>query len=347
MSPRLSQMLNGIQVARGVAAIFVVMYHASVWSHVYYDTVFNRFFNFGYIGVDFFFVLSGFIIFYIHKRDSTGFETWKKYFLKRIIRIYPPFLPISLLLLFVSLNWPDFAKGGREIGILSSIFLLPGKEFPALEVAWTLTHEMLFYLFFSFYFFFRKIFPLLSALWMLLICANLFNEANNYLIEFFLNPHNIEFFFGIMVAIIAEKYGKYNKTLFVIGIILLVLFILDLYLNASSSLMIKDSVESIYLGITFSFILYGIYGFDRSHAIVYPSVFIFLGSASYSVYLIHYPLVSVLNRISSFIYPQIIPYNHLIFFSIILLCILGGCLYHLLFEIRATNFLKSRLIGSD
>ena len=337
-------MLNGIQVARGIAAIFVVLYHASVWSKVYYHTVFDGFFDFGYIGVDFFFVLSGFIIFYIHRGDESGLSTWKVYFTKRLVRIYPPFIPISLLLLIVYMNFPGLAKGHREIGILSSIFLIPTNYFPALEVSWTLMHEMLFYIFFSLYYFSRKYFLLISIIWGLVICANIDSVKNNYLTSFLLNAHNIEFLLGIVVAIFVSKYSKYHKESFLFGIGLILLFILCSYFTNRDNVTINDNVDIIFLGISFSLIIYGIVGFDRRLTIKYPMVLVFIGSASYSIYLIHYPLVSVLNRIASIVYPQFIPQHHLLFFLVIIICLVAGSIYHLLYERKMLTFLKNKFI---
>lgn len=59
--------LFSLQYLRGIAAFFVVLYHATVLFKKYYnyDYLFDLF-NTGYMGVDVFFILSGFIIFYVH-----------------------------------------------------------------------------------------------------------------------------------------------------------------------------------------------------------------------------------------------------------------------------------------
>jgi exopolysaccharide production protein ExoZ len=60
--------LLSLQYIRGIAALLVVLYHAtnmlieSGSGYVYLHGIFQ----FGYMGVDIFFILSGFIIFYIH-----------------------------------------------------------------------------------------------------------------------------------------------------------------------------------------------------------------------------------------------------------------------------------------
>ena len=59
-------MLLSIQVFRGLAALLVLLFHASliVEKSKYFDqTSIETIFHFGDAGVDFFFVLSGFIIY--------------------------------------------------------------------------------------------------------------------------------------------------------------------------------------------------------------------------------------------------------------------------------------------
>ena len=341
------QHFNGIQVARGIAALSVVFYHASVWSGDYYAKVYNGFFNFGYIGVDFFFVLSGFLIFYLHKGDDRGGAAWKKYCMKRLIRIYPPFLPVSILLLLVYLNFPDLPHGDKTIGIIPSLLLIPSGGAPALVISWTLMHEMLFYTFFSLYFFCRRCFYIFAALWIGLICARINTVENSSLISFLLNVHNLEFFFGVAVALAADAYNKSYKMLFTAGILLLVLFIMGSYFNIQYPPAVQGDFIFIYLGLAFSFIVYGLYGLDTSLTVPYPSFLMFLGVASYSIYLVHFPLLSVLNRGAALLYPQIVPYQHLLFWGIVALCTAAGLLYHLLWEKRVTGYLKQRFILSS
>jgi exopolysaccharide production protein ExoZ len=63
--------LEGVEAARGVAALLVVLYHAAL--HVEGDVPGSAVLwglpHFGHAGVDFFFVLSGFIISFVHRRD--------------------------------------------------------------------------------------------------------------------------------------------------------------------------------------------------------------------------------------------------------------------------------------
>lgn len=82
--------LNLIQVFRGLAAVLVVFAHT--------DLIYNQNLNqdflfkittFGGSGVDFFFVLSGFIMFYIHQKDIGHQNKLGIFLFKRFTRVYP------------------------------------------------------------------------------------------------------------------------------------------------------------------------------------------------------------------------------------------------------------------
>lgn len=65
--------LDGLQAGRAVAAVMVVLYHLTVYflpEHYYGgEKVGPGLFKMGYAGVEFFFVLSGFIMVFVHMRD--------------------------------------------------------------------------------------------------------------------------------------------------------------------------------------------------------------------------------------------------------------------------------------
>src|SRR6478752_4992755 len=70
---------------RGVAAVMVVIFHlfeANATSHL------NQIMNHGYLAVDFFYVLSGFVIGYAYD-DRWGKMTLAGFFKRRLIRLHP------------------------------------------------------------------------------------------------------------------------------------------------------------------------------------------------------------------------------------------------------------------
>jgi peptidoglycan/LPS O-acetylase OafA/YrhL len=101
--------IKALTSLRGVAAFMVVIYHARLlddWQFGLdrYTAIFSR----SYLWVDFFFILSGFILAYVYGRSFEGAFSAAKYrnfLVRRLRRIYP--LHLATLLLFVPLVLHD------------------------------------------------------------------------------------------------------------------------------------------------------------------------------------------------------------------------------------------------
>jgi len=103
--------VQSLQVFRGFAALAVVSHHAALSTNGFVGTLpepFTTFFNMGHFGVDFFFVLSGFIIMYVHMDDNCTPTALQRYTFKRLSRIYPAYLPVGVALLVLYALIPDF-----------------------------------------------------------------------------------------------------------------------------------------------------------------------------------------------------------------------------------------------
>lgn len=140
--------LEGIEAGRGIAALLVLLAHATIIlgfpQNLGVDG-FNGLFKFGHAGVEFFFVLSGFIIFYIHHQDIGQLNQLANYWQKRFIRIMPTYWVVLALYGCILVITPTAERHEREFDtIFRSIFLLPGGHGQILGVAWTLTRELLF-----------------------------------------------------------------------------------------------------------------------------------------------------------------------------------------------------------
>lgn len=88
-------MLKSIQVGRGLASIAVAAFHLSItMGDVRYggEMLFRSWTNQGNLGVDFFFVLSGFIILFAHWNDIGNKNQITSYLFKRTIRVYPIYI---------------------------------------------------------------------------------------------------------------------------------------------------------------------------------------------------------------------------------------------------------------
>lgn len=122
------QILDGL---RGVAAVIVVLFHI-LEAHALGKRE-EQIINHGYLAVDFFFLLSGFVISYAYD-DRWNKMTLKGFFLRRIIRLHPMIIIGSLIgaLLFyfqdsaaLGMNTRDVSVGSMLIVMLIGCTLFP------------------------------------------------------------------------------------------------------------------------------------------------------------------------------------------------------------------------------
>jgi peptidoglycan/LPS O-acetylase OafA/YrhL len=108
--------------------------------------------NFGFLGVAIFFFVSGFII-----SHASQNETRRAFLIKRLLRIYPPFIVAVLLMLACAYAYwqltgaiillPDLdLLGIKDVLLAMSLgnYLVPGGKYMVI-VAWTLCIELIFY----------------------------------------------------------------------------------------------------------------------------------------------------------------------------------------------------------
>jgi len=123
MRQRYFLVLDGL---RGVAALAVVLFHFMEWVITDFS---KNFIGHGYLAVDFFFCLSGFVIAhaYDEKRDTSGIIN---FFKARLIRLHP-LVVIGSALGLIGLFIPSFSQAPRYeftdvlLLFLCSIFMIP------------------------------------------------------------------------------------------------------------------------------------------------------------------------------------------------------------------------------
>lgn len=201
--------IQTLQVLRGLAAVAVVVHHAALSTDAFVEgmpTVWMRVFDLGAFGVDFFFVLSGFIIMHAHMHEADRPSCIGPYLFKRLTRIFPAYWPVGLGLLGIYTLVPGFsASGGREFSYLSSTLLMPADHPPALSVAWTLVHELMFYVLFMLWFLSRRAFWAGLCSWVVAIgFAQASGGATGWL-RYPLSILNVEFIIGVLAA---KAYGQ-------------------------------------------------------------------------------------------------------------------------------------------
>ena len=290
-------MIRSLQVFRGLAALAVVAHHAAQSTDAFVAIVpeaWKRVFDLGAHGVDFFFVLSGFIIMHAHRDEAGRAVCIGPYTFKRFTRIFPAYWPIGLGLLGLYALLPDLsASGGRSFSTLSSMLLLPADQPPALSVAWTLVHELMFYALFILWFVSRRAFWGGLLVWVVAIVLVQLDGGITGWLRYPLSLLNIEFMIGVLAAVAYRRglFGQHAGMLIAFGGLAAGVVLVLLY----SGQVPGEARLALALGL--GVLMLGLALRERAQPIAWPALLLALGNASYSVYLLHSPLLSMTQRV--------------------------------------------------
>lgn len=333
---------NSLQVFRGIAALMVVFHHQ--WpSFTYFFGLNNNTLSFiaglGKHGVDFFFVLSGFIITYSCYNKVASFDNNKSYLLNRILRIYIPFLPISIAMLLLYTLLPNMSESNRDISWLTSLTLIPDGP-PALSVAWTLVHEMMFYLLFLIWFYTRRGWYLFTALWAgVIVYLNWLHADTAWesipVLKYFASTYNLEFIMGFYLAVLAKNTKLAGQRVFLVAAAIL----------GMTAVLLKWYEWQIPINLVFSisffFLILGSIhtALDKIKS---SSLLMIVGNASYSIYLVHNPEISILVRLFPKYSGEL--YTGFVFVAVFIICCLTGIIYSKVFEEYLLKKAKSKFL---
>ncbi|MGJ5642455.1 acyltransferase family protein [Formosa sp. S-31] len=261
---------------RGIAAVSVVLYHyTSMYNTLYgHEGLLGKYnFSIGSHGVQLFFMISGFVIFLSlnHLKRPMDFVV------SRFSRLYPPYwVAIACTFSVVYL----FGLPGRQfspITALKNMSMLQGyfKVSSIDGVYWTLKVELTFYfwMFISYLFNGLKKIELFLILLMFMNVFVYFADINLVvqLRDALLFSHLP--FFAIGICLFKIFYKEYNQ-LTIATLILALSVILLLY-----------SVKLFILYLSFTIIFY--FGIKGKISVLSSKVLVFIGSISYSLYLLH------------------------------------------------------------
>jgi peptidoglycan/LPS O-acetylase OafA/YrhL len=146
-----NQQIFTVEALRGLAALSVTWFHMTNT----YPLNWVRYSGFhGWLGVEMFFVISGFIIPYSLHRSQYRLLYFPRFLLRRLVRLEPPYLiSIALVLILWELaaRTPGFAGAppSYSLGQIFAHFLyvIPLTDYSWLNVVyWTLAYEFVFYI---------------------------------------------------------------------------------------------------------------------------------------------------------------------------------------------------------
>jgi peptidoglycan/LPS O-acetylase OafA/YrhL len=161
----MKQKLNSIQILRAVAAIAVVGAHSLNRAVRAFPLQaphsllanFHDFYRLGEAGVDVFFVISGFVMMYVHYDDFAVSNAPRRFIGRRLLRVVPLYWTLSALAVVLLAVAPRYFSIHSEldapwiVGSFLFILIAPhsGAASPVIGQGWTLDFEMFFYAIFS------------------------------------------------------------------------------------------------------------------------------------------------------------------------------------------------------
>lgn len=256
--------LRSIDVLRGLAALAVVFHHSggNFWL--------------GAIGVDIFFVISGFVM----AKVSVG-RSARGFLVDRAWRIYPPYLIIVgpyIIHKFVAGTIGPWMTTGSLL-LWPRWFGVPANYY---AVSWTLVYELAFYCAVALT---LRLKSALLPISIFAVAIALRRYTANPLINFIGSPIAIEFLFGVVIARMPLSRVAGCAALSVAAAFLAMVPTVQVS-DYTIAMSYGPAFARVLLwGIPSALVVYAMLTFERS--IKWPSWAVSLGAASYSLYLVH------------------------------------------------------------
>jgi exopolysaccharide production protein ExoZ len=295
--------LSSLQVLRGFAASLVVFHHAAraFTANWPADAVHPSFRIFSYerivgagaIGVDVFFLISGFIMVFVSTPYVNHEKPARDFIIRRAIRVYPMYAIATAAVIAIAFirfyrhSSIDTLPPIALTRIIAAFTFVPtfdenGNVQPILGVGWTLFYEMFFYVCFATVvaIFGRRIVAPLAVIFCSAIAIAWMLGGQDAISRFFGNTIVFEFLFGCAIGGLFQRQAissAYAWPLLFIGLALML---------AGSAFAFPESTRFIFWGIPSMILLLSCLKLELAN-IKCPRLLLLLGDASYSVYLVH------------------------------------------------------------
>lgn len=324
-------MLDSLQYLRAIASIMVLCYHVNVQLermdfHGWWPSSLAG-------GVDLFFIISGFLML-VTTDGKTQYTL--SFYKKRLIRIVPLYWIVTSLLVALMILAPSTVQSGRpELWhIVASYLFLPALHpvfatiEPVLIPGWTLNYEMFFYLVWGVALVLPNGVraPVAGAFLAGLVILGAVFPPSSVMMTFYTSTIIIEFIFGVVIGLWYLRGSPLPKSagwpLLIVGF--LALFVFD---------QTTPQTRFLFWGVPAAFIVMGALVLEQAHAVRKHPVFVLLGDASYSIYLVHGIALSAAGQVWRRLGLEALP-GHLVLFILfaILAGIAAGVVVHLLIE---------------
>jgi len=299
---------KNIDGLRAIAVVSVIFYHATL------DIFGIRLFPGGYLGVDIFFVISGYLITAIIFNEFYEKNNFSliNFFDRRIRRIFPALLLAIIIFLLPSFYYLISFAFVSDVKSINSIFTFSTNYYysyinqvygtessldkPFLHT-WSIALEFQFYAFISIFFllaykYFNKFY--LHVLILFFLISLVFCQINSVInpVSNFYLPYGRfwEFIAGCFVYFLQKKINKDKKNFFTFTLPLVNLFLIIFCFFYFNNNTIHPSIITLILIINVCLlIIFSHHNFFIEN-ILTSKLFTKIGLLSYSLYIFHYPL---------------------------------------------------------
>lgn len=271
------QRLLFLDSLRGLAALAVVFFHYTAVYRSLYGHSFSESYDFGIglYGVEFFFMISGFVIFMTLSRIKSASD----FLFNRVVRLYPAYIA-CMLITFGCVQY--FGLPGLETTftdmLVNITMFQKAVGVPDVDGAyWSLFSEWMFYLLMVSLFLFKKLDKVLwvGAAWLVLNVINIHFLHLGYAARLLNLYHGVFFYSGILFYMLYTGAGRKSTV--------------QLHLLASFGVALSFFAMENWAFMAVGVVLYSVFylGISGRMSILVNKPLLFLGSISYALYLFH------------------------------------------------------------
>ena len=338
-------MFYNIQALRGIAALLVLFHHSLPHFKAMNisNIVFESIAKFGFLGVDIFFVISGFVMAKTTIGKPQNLNASVQFILKRFLRIFLGFWPIMLLaLIYYYLFNPSYLDNKE---IVQSLLLVNANMFDlVIAPAWSLTYELYFYLIVAFVLLSAKLKPqLLFGTFIVFIVFKIVYSTfgQNKLLDFFFSALVLEFIAGYALFFYLDKLTNKN---FMVVILLATIGFLYLAINFNIT---YGHMRVLTYGVFSLLIVWLFVSLEKNSILTLKGMFKSLGDSSYTLYLTHTVLLGMLYTIGLRDYLVGVDFAMIGFIIYLILIVTFSWVLYKVVELPLYTTVKKHWIKSD
>lgn len=348
-------MYRSLQGCRAIAAALVVLFHMGgtfAQDRYFGFKALDGPFAWGDAGVDFFFVLSGFLITLVHRRDFGQPQKVFRYIAKRTVRIYPTYWLICLAVCLSAVAFPVLRQAlpSDAMTYLAALTLLPldpasvgGTGSPILFVAWSLQYELLFYAIVAVFIVHRAAgFLVVAALLLAKVGCHVGNGCT-FPQSFVASNMVLLFAMGVLAAYVAGSRLRVPapRLLAAAAATAFVAFgALEVWVGREAIVVDRRLV----FGALSCLVIIGLVRAEDERSLVVEHRWLdLLGDSSYALYLIHIPIISLLVKLVLRFGPTSNTGLVGSFIGIFAICLASAILFHQRIERPMLAWLGARL----